>query len=150
MHRSEIGQIAKKCTKCAKKETKLYCQSMMAILLRALLSKVLLSFRQKESASNQSLKRHRQPHICTEATQWVVPTLPNIHVCVCTKNGAENKGPPCLRKNKVNPGQKRFITQQRKQSLELRPLTMCLKGLFIIFSLSFKSHILDSNGVWYS
>ena len=25
-----------------------------------------------------------------------------------------------------------------------------LKGLFTIFSLSFKSHILDSNGVWYS
>ena len=25
----------------------------------------------------------------------------------------------------------------------------CLKGLFTNFFLSFKSHILDSNGVWY-
>ena len=29
-------------------------------------------------------------------------------------------------------------------------LLICLKGLFTIFFLLFKSHILDSNGVWYS
>ena len=33
------------------------------------------------------------------------------------------------------------------QNLKRQP---SLKGLFTIFFLSFKSHILDSNGVWYS